>query len=287
MERMTRCQARHGDGAARPVDGSTAARPVDGSAATQTVGRSAATRTGIRLLLPLLFWTVAFWAVGCAREAPQPPRATAAVMDSFLVELGKLPTASLDRAQRWRMISSIWVGLPPAGYTRDSLPDPRSHGAALLQVYCVQCHWMPSPQMHSAEEWPLLVRRMLLRARTVRGRMGGPLTAEILSSERLVEGMSIARYPTDDQVDSLVAYLTSHALPVVEPGELPEGPEAALFVGWCSICHETPSPRAHTAAGWEPVVGRMIRNMSVMGVEPPTGEETRSILAFLRRGAAR
>lgn len=227
-------------------------------------------------------------AIGCERAEPAPPAATVAVLDSFLVELGRLPTASLDRSQRWRMVSSIWVGLPPPGYTRDSLPEPRSHGTALLQTYCVQCHWMPSPQMHSAEEWPLLVRRMVLRARTVQDRMGGPLTAEILGgNERLLEGMRVARLPSAEEVDTLVAYLQAHALPVAEPGELPDTPDAGLFERRCSSCHETPSPGAHTAAEWEETLARMVRNMSVMGVEPLGAEEMERVRGFLARQAPR
>lgn len=243
-----------------------------------TAGR-ARVAASILLLAPLMG--------GCAPQEEEPPPANVAVLDSFLVELGRVPTASLDRSQRWRMISSIWVGLPPPGYTRDSLPDPRSHGAGLLQAYCEQCHWMPSPQMHSAEEWPLLVRRMMLRAGTVQERMGGPLTAEILGNERLLAGMSLARLPSAEEVDSLVGYLQAHALPVMDRRELPDDPDARLFELRCSTCHEIPSPRAHTAAEWGPTMARMIRNMSVMGVDPPSAEDSDRILAFLRARAAR
>lgn len=244
--------------------------------------RLARCKAGAPVLLPL----AALAAAGCAREEEAPPTSVA-VVDSFLAELGRLPSASLNRDQRWRMISSIWVGLPPPGYTRDSLPEAGSHSAALLQVYCVQCHWMPSPRMHAASEWPLLVRRMLLRARTVQGRLGGPLTARILGSERVLEGMAITRTPTAEQVDSLVAYLQGHALLTAEPGEIGETDEARLFADRCSVCHATPSPRAHTAAGWEQAMTRMLANMSAMGVEPPDQEEAGRILAYLKSRAAR
>lgn len=216
---------------------------------------------------------------GEAREAPP---ATVAVLDSFLVELGGVPTARLDRAQRWRMISSTWAGLPPPGYTRDSLPEPGSHAAALMQAYCEQCHWMPSPRMHAAAEWPLLMRRMVLRAGTVRERMGGPLTAEILGNTRLLEGMSAGSIPSDEEVETLVTYLQSHALPVAKEGEVGEGPGARLYVDRCSTCHETPSPAAYTPSGWEPVVARMVRNMELQGVRPLTREEIDGILSYLR-----
>ena len=235
---------------------------------------------------PLLLAALGMLVLGaCGQPEREGPPATVAVLDSFLVELGRLPAAELNRDQRWRMISSIWVGLPPPGYTRDSLPEADSHSAALMQAYCVQCHWMPSPQMHSASEWPLLVHRMLLRARGVGERLGGPLTDEIVGSERVVEGMGIARLPTPEQLDSITVYLQSHALPVAEEGRIPEGPDAEAYVRHCSLCHETPSPDAHRAEDWPEVVARMIRNMSLMGVEPLTERETEGILRFLREEA--
>lgn len=248
--------------------------------------RSVRSRSGLRRTILIMLSTPLVLS-GC-REAPtrEAPPATVAVLDSFLVELGRTPTSELDRSQRWRMISSIWVGLPPPGYTRDSLPEPESHGAALMQTFCEQCHWMPSPAMHAAQEWPLLVRRMVLRARTVQERMGGPLTREIVGNERLLKGMAIARLPSDDEQAVLVDYLQAHALPVLDPGGLPDDPEAALFVDRCTICHETPSPAAHTPSEWEPTVGRMMRNMELMGIEPMAGEDMQALLAFLRRHAA-
>lgn len=249
-----------------------------------------AARPGTTVLLRrVVLWTVLATplAGGCGPRAEEPPPATVAVLDSFLLELGHLPTASLIRSQRWRMISSIWVGLPPPGYSRDSLPEPRSDGAALLQTYCEQCHWMPSPRMHAAEEWPLLVRRMVLRARTVQERMGGPLTEEIVGSERLLEGMGVARLPSPEEEERLVLYLQAHALPTAAPGELGEGPEARLFERRCSVCHETPSPTANTAEEWPATMARMTRNMSVMGVQPLPAEEMERLLRFARTRATR
>lgn len=245
------------------------------------MSRTLPTVTLAAVLIPIVLATT-----GCAEEQELPP-VSLAIVDSFLVELGQLPSESLNRQQRWRMISSIWVGLPPPGYTRDSLPNAGSHSAALLQVYCIQCHWMPSPQMHAATEWPLLVRRMLLRAQTVQSRMGGPLTAQILGSERLMEGMAITRLPTPEELDSLVNYLQAHALPVAAPGEFEQTEDSDLFVKECSACHATPSPRAHTVTGWDLAMSRMVRNMSAMGLEPLAPEKAARILTFLKSQAAR
>ena len=41
--------------------------------------------------------------------------------------------------------------LPPSIEPRE-LPEPGSEGARLTARYCVQCHYLPSPQMHTAEK---------------------------------------------------------------------------------------------------------------------------------------
>lgn len=218
---------------------------------------------------------------GCARE--RDGAATLALVDSVLSELGGQPIGVMNRTQRWRMISSMGPGLPPPGFEREDLPDPESRGAALLQAHCQGCHWMPAPQMHSAREWPLLMRRMDLRAATLGAHMGGPLTIELLGSERLMEGMRWSYMPSAEDADSLLAYLQAHAMPVAEPGEIGDGADAELYVRVCSRCHETPSPAAHTAAEWPGVVGRMDANMPRMGVQPMDAGERARIVAFLER----
>ena len=54
----------------------------------------------------------------------------------------------------------------------------------------------------------------------------------------------------------------------------------------CSVCHETPSPRAHTAEGWAQVVARMRANMEIMGLQGLTDDQTDRIIAYLRGRAA-
>lgn len=226
-------------------------------------------------------------AAGCA-----PPReegsagVSLAAVDSVLAELGGVPTASLERGQRWRMVSSIGAGLPPWIFKAEDLPEPRSRGAGLLRVYCVQCHWLPAPQMHAAAEWPILLRRMEMRARTLEHRMGGPLTQGLVG-EILMAGYTHTALPSAEERDTLEAYLVAHALPAAKPGELTDGPGRALFVEQCSICHETPSPRAHTAAGWQAVVQRMQANMAMMDVPALSDPQVDQIVAYLRPRAAR
>jgi mono/diheme cytochrome c family protein len=225
-------------------------------------------------------------AVACAPEPEEATEISLAGVDSVLVELGGEPTAILQRGQRWRMISSTGAGLPPPIFKAEDLPEPRSRGAGLLQVYCIQCHWLPAPQMHSAAEWPILLRRMEMRARTLEHRMGGPLT-EGLTGEILMAGYTRTALPSPAERDTIAAYLIRHALRAATPGELGRGPAAALFLEHCSICHEAPSPKAHTAAGWEAVVERMEAAAPLMGVPPLADAQIDSIVAYLSRRAAR
>lgn len=242
-------------------------------------------RAGRALVACLIgVFLVALLAAGCARE--RNGEETLALVDSVLTELGGQPIGIMNRTQRWRMISSMGPGLPPPGFDREDLPDPESRGAGLLQAHCESCHWMPAPQMHSAREWPLLMRRMELRAATLGEHMGGPLTIELLGSERLMEGMRWSYMPSAADADTLLAYLQAHAMPVAGSGEIGEGPDATLYVETCSRCHETPSPAAHTAAEWPGVVGRMDANMPRMGVAPMAPEVRSRIVSFLESHAA-
>lgn len=228
---------------------------------------------------------VAAVAAGCER-AEHEAQVDVAVIDSVLSELGGIRTAAMERGTRWRMIASIGAGLPPTFYEPDALPEPGSRGAGLLQVYCVQCHWLPSPLMHTATEWEILVPRMLLRARTLKHRLGGPLTTGMVG-EAVMAGLTTAELPSDEQTDSIIGYLTRNALPVAEPGELTPGPGREAFLQTCSLCHQPPSPRAHTAAGWDAVVAKMRGVMTLMEVKPISDREADEIAGYLRGRAAR
>ncbi len=206
------------------------------------------------------------------------------MLDSVFAELGGIPTAAMTRSQRWRMISSVGAGLPLTSFQRENLPEPNTRGPALLQAYCTQCHWLPDPQMHTAAEWPVLTRRMLMRAETLADRLGGPVTEGLLG-EILIAGLGSTALPQPSDVDTLVAYLQRNAMPAAEPGEY-TGPGAQLVIQKCSVCHELPSTQAHTADGWEDVVRRMQANMPLMDVTPLTTEEADSIIEYLRGSAA-
>lgn len=221
---------------------------------------------------------------GCSPPEPSEPSLDLALVDSLLTELGGTPSADLGRGMRWRMISSMGTGLPPSSFKPQNLPEPNSRGAQLVTAYCVQCHWVPVPQMHTVAEWPVLVRNMLMRAQILENRMGGPLT-EGLVGEILLDGMTSTQLPSPQDADTLLAYMQRHAIAGASPGELTDGPGRDLFIEQCSFCHDTPSPAAHTATEWNGIVVRMQANMAAMGVEPLTDEQSEEIAAYLRSQA--
>lgn len=238
--------------------------------------------SGLQGRLALLLVLLLIWAASACRQTDElPVEDVLSVLDSALTELGGASAAGLTRSQRWRMISSVGAGLPPTNFDPSDLPKRQSRGAGLLVAYCIQCHGVPTPQMHAAAEWPVLVRRMALRATLLRDRMGGPLTRELVGDVRM-SGFASSYIPDAADTDTLIAYLQENALPVVQPGELGDDPEAEFYVQKCSICHETPSPAAHAPARWAPVVARMQENMVLMDVPPLDDAERNRIVAFLR-----
>ncbi len=207
-----------------------------------------------------------------------------AAFDSLLADLGGPQTADLSRGQRWRLIASVGTGLPPASYRQEDLPEQGSRAVGLQQAYCLQCHGLSSPRMHTAEEWPTLVRRMLMRGAALGSRLGGPMS-EGMVDEMLMAGLRTAELPPAEDVDSLVAYFQRNAFPGAAPGELPDTPDAALYVEKCSACHGTPSLTAHPPEEAQALVARMSAMGAMLGMEQLTADEQARIVAFLQQSA--
>lgn len=83
--------------------------------------------------------------------------------------------------------------------------------------------------------------------------------------------------------------------PAIGPAELPEPNSAGakLVTQYCMQCHGLPSPKQHSASGWPPTIARMnsrmqwmSRNNSPMNIQAPTGEELRTLTAYLQKHAA-
>lgn len=245
-------------------------------------------RKGLRASLLILCAILVSPGACTEREGQDEVRETGdaelAEVDSVLAELGGRSTASLPRGKRWRLISSIGAGLPPSNFEAQDLPEPEARGAALLEAYCDQCHGIPAPQMHAAQEWPLLLRRMDMRSRTLRAHMGGPHTSELVG-EVLLSGMARTEPVSEADEDSLLAYLQRNALPVAGPDEPADTPSGELFQRECGICHQLPSPEAHTAEEWGRVLARMQANMAMMDVPPLTDEDLQRLTRYLEERA--
>jgi cytochrome c5 len=151
------------------------------------------------------------------------------------------PEASTISAADQLLLASARVALPPEGMTLDSLPEPQSAGAQLLQANCTTCHALPSPAMHSGTDWPGVVRRMWLRMDLIDPQYTVP-KPEL--GERIV----------------LLDYLTSNALKVSR-ATLPDAPGRNAFESTCAQCHELPDPHQHSSQDWFVVVRRMNGHM--------------------------
>ncbi|MEN3353522.1 MAG: hypothetical protein V7640_1680 [Betaproteobacteria bacterium] len=140
--------------------------------------------------------------------------------------------------------------LPPAIDPRD-LPEASSEGARLTAQYCVQCHHLPSPQMHTAERWKPIVERMVWRMRG-NGNMG----------DVMKDMMAQVRTPTDTEVQTLTRYLEKHGqTQIAATHPALKSPAGQMFALACSQCHALPDPRRHTAREWPRVVERMRQHM--------------------------
>ena len=176
------------------------------------------------------------------------------------------------------MLSRI---LPPAIEPRQ-LPHAASEGAWLTARYCVQCHHLVNPAMHTAERWRPVVDRMVWRMRG-NGNLG----------EVMKEMMAHVKAPTDAEVETLTRYLQRYGQKEIDPNHPALSTRAGeAFTIACSQCHALPEPRRHTAREWPGVVQRMQRHMAWTNVVvgPPelkTIPELRTdeIIALLQKHA--
>ncbi len=181
--------------------------------------------------------------------------------DAMAIPATSAPATS---ARQDLLLATAMVALPPENISPADLPDPGSYEAKLVVQYCGQCHAIPAPAMHSASDWPSVVRRMWLRM------------------ERLPDSLEVAVPMAGDRV-TLLRYLNANALRV-SGATLPAGLGRDEFATVCSRCHALPDPRVHSPQDWPAVFMRMEGNMERMKVRPPTPEETSRILQYLQAG---
>ena len=171
--------------------------------------------------------------------------------------------------------------LPPVIEPRE-LPEPYSEGAQVMSRYCVQCHYLPSPQMHAADKWKVVVARMVWRMKG-KGNLGALMK----------EMMDRVEAPGDGEIRALTAYLGKHGQRAMDPTHPALKSEAGqMYAIACTQCHGLPDPERHTAREWPLVVERMKGHMAwantVVG-EPSLRTtpvlDTAQIVRFLQRHA--
>jgi cytochrome c5 len=163
---------------------------------------------------------------------------------------------------------ALYPEVMPPGLTPEQLPNTGGQGALLMQNYCTQCHELPGPGRHTAEEWPQVLERMLV-IMDVADRFGGLLgNVKTLSS---------------DESNQLRSYLVLHALKPL--AQTPEGAGASAFENHCNACHALPDP-AQYDVNWPVLIKRMQRNMQVMKYSPPTADSMMQIQLYLQNNKA-
>jgi hypothetical protein len=171
--------------------------------------------------------------------------------------------------------------LPPA-IEPHQLPEPHSEGARLAARYCVQCHYLPSPQMHTPDKWTTIVVRMVWRMQG-QGNMGALMK----------EMMDNVEAPSEQETGVLVAYLKKHGQREMDPRHPALKSEAGkMFSIACTQCHALPDPRRHSRSEWPGVVERMKEHMAwtntVVGADALKTTpvlDTTEIVRFLQRHA--
>ena len=194
-----------------------------------------------------------------------PPMSMAGMMDGGMM---------MNRdGMKGMMKEMMGAQLPPGIEPRD-LPEATSNGARLLGQYCTPCHEMPGPGMHTAEEWPRVVDRMNQRM-------------QMMSGRNMMRMMNDIKAPTDNELQTLVAYLQKHAQQAIDKTQYTDlnSPAGKTFMATCSQCHALPDPKQHTADEWPTVVARMTRNMDAMGKAVPDQETLEAIVAYLQKHA--
>src|SRR4051794_8857652 len=99
-------------------------------------------------------------------------RRTNAVVASVLAVLAISPACAAER--EIEQAKRLWAKSPhgamlerilPPAIEPANFPEAQSEGARLTVRYCVQCHYLVNPAMHTPERWKSVVERMVWRMR--------------------------------------------------------------------------------------------------------------------------
>lgn len=218
-------------------------------------------------------------------NAPRPSRACSGRLRFVAPLLLVLPLAACGDGgsgpPMMRMMGQQSMELPE-GIPESELPESDSRGARLTARFCSQCHGVPSPRRHAAEDWGASARRMFRRMDHMQhmGGMGGMMGGGMHDRMMDVEA------PTAAEERAIVAYLRDHAMPGARAEALPGGEGRETFGRVCSRCHALPDPAQHTAEEWPAVVERMRGHMQRMDVQGISDAEAERIVRYLQRAAS-
>jgi cytochrome c5 len=180
----------------------------------------------------------------------------------------------MDREGMKDIMQGMMGDVLPPGIDLALLPESQSQGALLLSRYCSQCHNLPGPGTHTAEEWPAVVERMNLRMQM----MSGPD----------MMGMMVDS-PDESELQAILRYLQEYAQKPIDEAQYDDLDTSAgrAFQSTCSLCHALPDPQQHTSEEWPAVVVRMKQNMVTQGKTVPDEATIGEIVEFLQRHAKR
>ena len=157
--------------------------------------------------------------------------------------------------------------LPPLkGFRAEMLTDAHSPGALVFIKTCAQCHDLPSPRLHTKEEWPAVVIRMLDRL----------IRRKTFSVER-----KPLYLPDDAHYALLIGYLSEQGLKKAPDRIVSDRSAAALlFKSRCMQCHALPDPALYRPSAWPAVIERMQQHAVALKRIPILDTEKETLISF-------
>jgi hypothetical protein len=77
------------------------------------------------------------------------------------LQMGYSTSASADSMMEGGSMGNGMMHNMPGNGENQSLPEKNSKQGIVYGQYCGQCHAPPSPRLHTAEEWPSVIVRMM------------------------------------------------------------------------------------------------------------------------------
>lgn len=162
------------------------------------------------------------------------------------------------------------MGNMPRGISPTMLPNPDSDGAKVLINTCSQCHGLPAPGLHSATEWPVVVKRMQMH-----------MQMHMQWSDRWMK----IDIPSEKELSVVIDYLQDNAQVPIDTTAYSDikSTGGKIFSQTCSQCHVLPDPKQHAANEWPTVINRMLNHIATGNKLMPEKQEVEQITKFLQK----